>query len=108
MNAYIIDKGVKVVSKVASRSSKIGLFAELQSDGQTISMVHMDVSKVEWPVRRHSGGLNIIFLDGHCEYRKGYGINDPDIFWRYNFDFTSSNYGSSGNLAGFFVNTSPM
>ena len=110
MNYYTTTaaKGVKVISKVASKSSKIGLFAELQSDAQVVSMVHSTVDTVQWPVRRHSGGLNMIFLDGHCEYRKGFGINAPDIFWRYDFDFSSSNYGTHGTLAGFFVNTSPM
>ena len=108
MNYYIIDKGVKVVSKVASKSSKIGLFAELQSDRQVLQMVHEAVPVTDWPVRRHSGGLNMIFLDGHCEYRKGFGINAPDVYWRYDFDFTSANYGTNGTLAGFFVNTNPM
>lgn len=30
---------------------------------------------------RHSNGMNILFLDGHVEWRKGVGIRDSDIVW---------------------------
>ncbi len=103
-----VPQGVKLVSKVAARSSKIGVFAELQSNAQMVQMVYSGTSTDLWPVRRHSGGLNLVLLDGHCEYRKGYGINDPDIFWRYYFNMAEANYGTNMSLAGFFVNTTPM
>ena len=104
--------GVKYISKVAARASKIGVVAELDGEDvttyQTIAMVYSTISVKDWPSRRHTNGQNILFLDGHVEWRRGYGINASDIFWRYDFNRNSPNYGTNGPLTGFFVNTSKM
>ena len=102
--------GVKYISKVSARASKVGLVAELDGEDskvQTVSLVY-GTDTQSWPSMRHTGGQNILFLDGHAEWRRGYGINAPDIFWRYYFDIQNANYGSNGTLAGFFVNTTKM
>ena len=115
LNYYLHDPastgGVKYNLKVLAKASKIGLVAELDgedSKSQVVQMVYESIPRDSWPSMRHSNGQNIIFLDGHVESRRGYGINSPDIFWRYYFNSRNSNYGTNQSLAGFFTNTTKM
>ena len=103
--------GVKYGSKVLAKASKIGMLSELDGEDskiQNVSLVNSGVSTQNWPSTRHSKGQNLLLLDGHVESRRGYAINDSDIFWRYIFDSKNANYGSNGTLASFFVNTTKM
>ncbi len=81
MNNYLYDgatRPVKFSGKVAKRASGIGVFAD--GGNYIISTLSSNPT-----VLRHNNGVNLLFLDGHVTWRKGWGITDNDIFWVYFF-----------------------
>lgn len=85
---WALNTPVKFLGKIAGRSSRIGYFVD--ADSYLPSVI-----TVTPPVIRHGAGLNIQFLDGHVEWRKGWGIIDNNVFWNYYFSQKSSQYGQS-------------
>ena len=57
-----------------AKPSLTGLFA----DGNTTAALEWELDRIN---KRHSEGVNIGFVDGHVEWREGYGITDDDIIW---------------------------
>ena len=79
--AYVINGSIapqvtsplKKLSQI-TQPSKTGIFV----DGNTTNAAESSLDRIN---RRHSGGVNIAFVDGHVEWRDGYGITDEDIIW---------------------------
>jgi prepilin-type processing-associated H-X9-DG protein len=55
----------------------------------------------------HNTGTNIVFLDGHVEWRKYYGITDPNVYWSHDYtEGTQTGYGSASGWP--FNDKNPM
>lgn len=105
-NYYMVDYinfgPVKVMNKIARNASHIGIF----TDSAGNRFVNTTLSQPPEP--RHLAGVNMLFLDGHVDYHKGYGIVDKDVFWYYFFSYTSAGYGNSKGGTSIFYNQTPM
>lgn len=115
LNFYIINTannggaGVKFTGKVLRNASRIG-FGTDKYLGSTDECVIWPTSEVSQgkPELRHLGGVNLLFLDGHVEGRRGYGIDMPNTYWHYYFHTTNSNYGKSRGSASIFATQTDM
>jgi prepilin-type N-terminal cleavage/methylation domain-containing protein len=84
--------------KIVKNTSKIGTFVDhdwfhIQEGTNTSKSEHVVNMKY-----RHLKGNNILFLDDHVEWRKGWGITDKDVYWSYNYETGAYEgwYGKSG------------
>jgi prepilin-type processing-associated H-X9-DG protein/prepilin-type N-terminal cleavage/methylation domain-containing protein len=77
--------GQKISTKLLARQPcSVGAFNDCNNDAD------LNEGNAGRLSLRHQGGSNILFLDGHTEWRKGYGIRDKDVIWQY--DMTSGQY----------------
>ncbi len=70
-------------SKVMKNWSRIGVFADNSDVNPKTYKIQENrggsgVTKMDIP---HNNGTNIVFLDGHVEWLKYYGITDTDVYW---------------------------
>jgi prepilin-type processing-associated H-X9-DG protein/prepilin-type N-terminal cleavage/methylation domain-containing protein len=82
MNAIL--NGHRVSNPYLSKyGSRVGIFVDSKNDYCLKERTYDIPSRMEL---RHQKGVNIVFLDGHAEWRPGYGITDQDIVWEYDLN----------------------
>ncbi len=93
VNRMLVEFNLKTTNPILTRfPSRVGAFAD-SNNFHYLSEAASFISagRVDPP---HLGGNNIAFLEGHVEWRKGYGIFDEDVLWSYDFN-TGTYEGSS-------------
>lgn len=73
--------------KVIKNWCRIGVFADNSDVNPKTYKIQENrggnsVTKMDMP---HKNGTNIVFLDGHVEWRKYYGITAPDVYWNQDY-----------------------
>ena len=97
MNTSVSGYPVRQDGIMERYAHKIGMFGDSRSDN-TKSYGVADTSRV---ALRHSRGANILYVDGRVEYRQGYGIVDPDVYWGYYLRRADgTNYGKPRGTVG--------
>ncbi len=72
--------------KVAANATKIGVFADTTNKVRSLTFQTEEnsiyIGRMECP---HGSGTNLVFLDGHANWYKYYGITEEDVYWSYDF-----------------------
>ncbi len=98
--------GARLSGKLVRRASRIGFATDVYNENtDQVAALPNSTEKNGLPERRHGGGVNLLFLEGHVESRKGFGIDYPNTYWAYFFSTNASGgrYGKSMGYASFFI-----
>lgn len=109
LNSYlanIVDNNrVRFSAKIADRAPSIGVMTDKQHPDDEYVSALVPAALFSFPSPRHNFGVNMLLMDGHVEWKRGYGINSPDVYWAY---FFSRNDGANFGLSRGYTSTMPM
>lgn len=109
LNVFLADivdfNRVRFNAKIAGRAASIVVLTDMRDTFDEFVFPLDPTKSYDWPNPRHNSGVNLLFMDGHVEWRRGYGINSPDVYFAYYF---SQNDGAYFGLSRGFTSTMPM
>ena len=97
VNGYLAQ--ARITDRIGANAYRIGLWVDYYKTETNSNNQIYGSSEYDDPAPRHNSGVCMSFLDGHVEWRRGYGVGDKDIAWAYYF--TGASIGTPKHTGGY-------